>query len=78
MTISLQEQRHQALKETAARTGKTMTQIIDEALAGYGLKSAASALDLVNMARRNSNLSEDEAMAFALAEVKEYRRSIHR
>lgn len=46
LTITLPDDRHQALKEAAARRGKTIRQLIDESLAHYGIKTEASAAAL--------------------------------
>ena len=62
LTITLPDDRHQALKEAAARRGRTIGQIVDDALASYGIKSAGEAAALVAKARRASRLREREAL----------------
>ena len=74
LTITLPDDRHQALKEAAARRGKTIGQLIDESLEFYGIKSREDARDLVNRARARSGLSEDEALALAVDQTDRARR----
>ena len=74
-TIALSELRHNELKAAAARTGKSMAQIADEALARYGLKTKLTSLELLELAGRNSGLDDDEAMELALEVTREVRRS---
>jgi hypothetical protein len=74
LTITLSEERHRALKEASAARAKTIGQLIDESLDFYGIKSQADARDLVRRARSQSTLSESQAMAVALQEVKAARR----
>ena len=69
LTIALSEPRYRALKETAAQRGKTMSQLIDESLDFYGIKSNEQALDLVRRARARNGLSDEQALALAQAEV---------
>jgi hypothetical protein len=64
--------RYRALKETAARRGKTIGATIEECLDRAGIKSVASAADLVARARRQSSLSE--AVALAVKETRAARR----
>ena len=47
LTITLSDTRYRALKETAARRGKTIGATIEECLDRAGIKSVASAADLV-------------------------------
>ena len=58
MTITLNDDRHRALKEAAARQGRPIGQIIDESLELYGIKSRDSVEALVERARRASGLPE--------------------
>jgi len=69
LTITLSEPRYRALKETAARRGKTIGQLIDESLAFYGIKSQEQAQDLVQRASARSTLNDEEAMALVQGEV---------
>lgn len=75
LTITLPDDRHQALKEAAARRGKTIGQLIDESLAHYGIKTEASAAELVARARARAAMSPAEAMALAVAETQATRRT---
>lgn len=73
LTITLPDDRYLALKEASARRGKTIGQIIDESLELYGIKSRESAQELVRRARARSALTDEEAMALALEEVRAVR-----
>lgn len=70
LTITLTEERHRALKEAAAQRGRSLGEIIEASLDFYGIKSRASAMDLVVRARANSGLSEDEALDLAVQETR--------
>lgn len=74
LTITLSEARYRALKEAAARRGRTIGQLIDESLEFYGIKARDDARELVRRAREHAALSEDEAMEVALEEVERVRR----
>lgn len=74
LTISLSEDRHRALRETAARTGKSIGLIIDESLELAGIKTREAALAIVAQARQSAALSESEAVRVALREVRSVRR----
>ncbi|HXV60900.1 MAG TPA: ribbon-helix-helix protein, CopG family [Vicinamibacteria bacterium] len=69
ITISLSEDTHRAVKEAAARQGKTIGKIIEESLAFYGIKSSARAVELVARAREYAGLSEHEALQLATEET---------
>jgi hypothetical protein len=69
LTITLSDERHQALKEAAARRGKTLGELIDDSLAFYGIKTEATAADLVARARARSSLDSDAAERLAVAET---------
>ena len=72
-TVTLPATRYAALKETAARQGKTMAEIINESLDLYGVKSKVAALDLLEKARQRAALPEDQAMQLAVAETRAQR-----
>lgn len=72
-TVTLPTERYTALKETAARQGKTMAEIINESLELYGVKSRAAALELVARARQRAGLPADEAMQLAVRETRAHR-----
>jgi hypothetical protein len=73
LTITLSDTRYRALKEASAQRGKTIGQLIEESLEFYGVKSRASAHDLVRRARERSGLDEDDAIALVLDEVRQSR-----
>ena len=73
LTITLSEERYQALKEASAQRNKTIGQLIDESLDFYGIKSRKSALDLVKRARARARLTESAALLVAQEEVKAVR-----
>ena len=68
LTITLSDERHRALKETAARRGVTIGQLIEASLDYYGIKTTESAAQLVARARASSDLAEREALDLAVAE----------
>lgn len=69
VTITLSEQRYQALKEAAARQRKTLVNVIDESLEFYGIKTVQTAANLVAQARQRSRLSEADALQLAVSET---------
>jgi len=75
LTISLSEETHAALKETAARQGRSIATLIEESLQFRGLKSTSRAKDLIKNARQQSRLDADEAMDIALTETRASRGS---
>jgi hypothetical protein len=74
LTITLSNERHRALREAAAKRGKTIGQLIEESLEFYGIKTERSAEALVAKARARSGLSEAEALRLAVAETRAARR----
>lgn len=70
LTITLDDDLHRALKETAARQGRSIAAIIDESLRLRGIQDRASARVLVEKARQRSRLDGDEAMGVALEETR--------
>lgn len=75
LTITLSESRYRALKEAAAKRGKTIGQLVDESLEFYGIKTAEDALALVRRARERAGLDEPRAAALANEEVRAARKS---
>lgn len=75
LTISLSEETHAALKETAARQGRSITALIEESLQFRGLKSIGSAKELIKKSRQRSKLSADEALDIAIIETRASRDS---
>jgi predicted transcriptional regulator len=73
LTITVSDEIHRALKETAARTGRTIGSIIEEGLRLRGIRSMASAKDLVAKARAGADLTEADALALALDETHQSR-----
>ena len=74
LTITLSDERYRALKETAARRGKTIGAMIDECLAHAGIKTSDRAAELVAQARKRSGLGEAAATALAVRETRAERR----
>lgn len=74
LTITLDDDLHRALKETAARQGKSIGRIIEESLNLRGIKTMESARQLVDRARTWSQYSEAEAMALADEETRDQRK----
>ena len=70
LTITLDDSLHQALKQAAARQGRSIGKIIEEGLLLRGIKPIESARQLVSRARRQAGLSDDEAMQLALDETR--------
>ncbi|KAF0804238.1 hypothetical protein A6D6_03234 [Alcanivorax xiamenensis] len=73
LTITLDDSLHQALKETAARQGRSIGQIIEESLILRGIKPLADARALVAKARTNAQLNEEEALLLAVEETRTQR-----
>ncbi len=70
LTISLDDDLHQALKETAARQHRSITSIIEESLIYRGIRSRADARRLMTEARQRAALEEAEALAIAVEETR--------
>ena len=75
LTIPLDDNLHQALKEAAARQGRTIGTIIEESLQFRGIKPMSSARELVAQSQRASYLSESDATDLAVAETRAHRQS---
>lgn len=69
LTITLDDSIHQALKEAAARQGRSIGKIIEEGLVLRGIKPMESARQLVARARRNAAHGDDEALNIAVKET---------
>lgn len=74
LTITLSAEKHQALKETAARRGKTIGSLIEESLDAYGIKTTTQAAALVARARARAGMKEPEAIRLAVEETRAHRR----
>ncbi|MGB6334086.1 MAG: CopG family transcriptional regulator [Thermoanaerobaculia bacterium] len=70
LTITLPDELHQALKETAARRRRTIGDLVAESLEFYGIKTEERARELVARARQQSGLTEAEAQELALSETR--------
>jgi predicted transcriptional regulator len=75
LTISLNDELHQALREMAARQKRSITSIIEESLTFRGIRTQSNARELVARARENADLSEEEALAIAVTETRHARGS---
>lgn len=75
LTISLDDAMHQALKEAAARQGRSIGKIIEEGLILRGIKPVSTARELVAKARGRSKMTEDQAIQLAAEEVRAERKS---
>ncbi len=73
LTITLDDSMHQALKEAAARQGRSIGTIIEECLVLRGIKPAVRARDLVAQARQRAGMSEEDARRLALDESRAVR-----
>jgi hypothetical protein len=74
LTITLSEERHRALKEAAARRGKTIGQLVEESLDYCGIKTPVRAAELVARARGRARLEEEQALDAAVTETREARK----
>lgn len=74
LTISLPDELHRALKEAAARRGRTIGDLVAESLELYGIKTEERAAEVVARARRKSGLREARALAVARRETRAARR----
>ena len=74
LTITLDDDLHRALKETAARQGRSIALIIEESLRLRGIRSQASAIALVEEARKRAKLEPDAALELALEETRAVRK----
>lgn len=70
LSITLNDHLHRALKETAAREGRSVSSIIEESLRLRGIRSLSSARDLVRRAREQGHLGQDEALELAVEETR--------
>jgi hypothetical protein len=73
LTITLDDALHRALKETAARQGRPIGKIIEEGLLLRGIKPIDRARQLVARARRNAELSEEQALELGVSETRSVR-----
>ncbi len=73
LTITLDDQLHQALKETAVRQRRSIGSIIEESLRLRGIRTYESAREIVSRARAVSGLEQNEALALAVRETRQLR-----
>ncbi len=69
LTITLDDDLHRALKETAARQGRSIASIIEESLRLRGIRDQVSARALVAQARERARLDADQAAELAVEET---------
>ncbi|MDZ7782804.1 MAG: ribbon-helix-helix protein, CopG family [Halioglobus sp.] len=74
LTITLDNNLHRALKETAARQGRSITSIIEESLRLRGIQDRASARALVEQVRERAQLDPDAALGLAVEETRDARK----
>jgi predicted transcriptional regulator len=74
LTITLDDELHRALKETAARQGRSIASIIEESLHLRGIQGQAGARALVAQAREHARLDPEEALELAVEETRAARR----
>jgi predicted transcriptional regulator len=74
LTITLDDELHRALKETASRQKRSIGSIIEESLRLRGIQSQARASALVAEARKRAQLDPDEALELAVEETRAARR----
>lgn len=70
LTVTLDDALHRALKETAARQGRSIASIIEESLRLRGIKEQDSARVLVAEARERAQLTPEAALALAVEETR--------
>ena len=70
LTITINDNLHRALKETAARQGRSIASIIEESLRLRGIRDQESARALVEKARERASLDQEEALELAVDETR--------
>lgn len=75
LTITLDDELHRALKEAAARQGRSIGKLIEESLRLRGIKPVEDARALVERSRSRAGLSEAEALELAESEVRQARQT---
>lgn len=75
LTVTLDDAMHQALKEAAARQGRSIGKIIEEGLILRGIKPVSTARALLSKARLRSSIAEEDAMSLAVDEVRAERKN---
>lgn len=75
LTITLDDDLHRAVKETAARQGRSIGKIIEESLRLRGIKLMEDARQLVARARSQAQKTESQAVRVAVEETRACRSS---
>ena len=70
LTITLSDDLHRALKETAARQGRSIASIIEESLRLRGIRDQVSARALADQARKRTGLDAQAAESLAIEETR--------
>jgi len=70
LTVTLADDLHRALKETAARQGRSIASIIEESLRLRGIQGQESARALVGKARQRARLDADKAIDIAVKQTR--------
>ncbi|MFP4086517.1 MAG: ribbon-helix-helix protein, CopG family [Desulfobacteraceae bacterium] len=73
LTITLDDNLHRAIKETAARQGRSIREIIEESLQFRGIKPMETARELVARARGQARYEEEKAIRLAVEEARAHR-----
>ena len=73
LTITLDDDLHRALRETAARQGRSIGSIIEESLRLRGIQTQDSARALVEKARKRAALEPDAALELGVEETRAVR-----
>lgn len=74
LTVTLNDNLHRALKETAARQGRSIASIIEESLRLRGIQDPTSTRALVAQARQRAQLEPDAALELAVEETRAARK----
>jgi predicted transcriptional regulator len=74
LTITLDDNIHQALKEAAARQNRSIGSIIEESLELRGIRTYDNARSIVARARAKAGLSADKALELAVTETRRARK----
>ena len=74
LTITLADRTHRALKEAAARQGRSMASIIEESLEMRGIRPLDTAREIVASVRARSRLDADAVMELAVEETARHRK----
>jgi hypothetical protein len=75
VTLTLPDELHRALKESAAARGKTIGDLVAESVVAYGIKPREAAERMVARARQRAALSAERAQALAVRETRAERRA---